>query len=135
MGAFWRTYGRQKFRLLSKVARSVLGTPASSAVLEGDFGEAGGLINSQQRGPLGPAYVEMVMFLRGVYDHIPEVIPKLSDDEAEAVIPFRLRDPAVQKDLAGLFVLPDGERAGSGLAPADSDDERELDWEDREASD
>lgn len=137
LGTFWRTYGKQKFGLLSKVARSVLGAPATSAVLDREFGEAGKLTGGQRGGSPAPAHVEMVMFLRGVYDSIPEFIPKLSDDEAEEAIPFRLRDPTVQKELAGLFVQPPltgGEGAGGGLALANSDDERELAWENREAS-
>ncbi|CAM9375153.1 unnamed protein product [Discosporangium mesarthrocarpum] len=138
LGIFWQAYGRHKFRVLSKVARSVLGAPASGAVLERDFGEPRELITQQHKcGPLGPAYAEMAMFLHGVYDHIPEAIPKLSDGQAKEAIPFRLRDPAVQRELAELFVVPplaNGEETSCGVMFADSDDERAHDMENHEAS-
>lgn len=130
LAAFWQTYGREKFRVLSEVARSVLGAPPSAAVLEPDFDDAWWLVNHPPRGSLGPAYAEMIMFLRGVYEYIPGVIPILSDEQAEEAIPYRFKDPTVRKELAQLFVVGDDDEA-SGLVLADSDDERELEREKR----
>lgn len=94
LALFWRTNGRKSFRVMSVVARSVLGAPGSAAVLDRDFGKAGQLV-SGKRGLLDHAYAEMLMFLRGTYKHIPSEIPHLSLDEFEAAIPERLRDPRI----------------------------------------
>ncbi|CAM9153110.1 unnamed protein product, partial [Hapterophycus canaliculatus] len=77
------------FPIVAYVARAVLGAPASSAVLERDFGEAGKLVN-RQRSSLSPAYVEMLMFLRGALDAVPEDVPTLTKEAADAAIPARL---------------------------------------------
>ncbi|CAN0552744.1 unnamed protein product, partial [Laminaria digitata] len=96
LAIFWRTYGTQNFRVMSEVARGVLGAQASAAVLERDFGEQQHQQPQQQQrcdasaaGPL--AYVEMVMFLRGAYDSIPVDVPELGDEELEDAIPVRMR--------------------------------------------
>ena len=99
MASFWRGYGRKHFPVLSAVARAVLGAPASSAVLERDFGEAGKLVN-RQRSSLSPAYVEMMMFLRGAVDAIPADVPSLTNDAVEATIPMRLKDPRKREKVA-----------------------------------
>ena len=99
---FWRTYGRQTFREISEVARGVLGAPATAAVLDRDFGDAGNLISGGQRRPLDSAYVEMTMFLHGAYGLIPTNIPALSSEDFEDSIPIRLRDPALRSEVAGL---------------------------------
>ena len=57
---FWRGNGRKHNPILAWVVRAVLGAPASSAVLERDFGEAGKLVN-RQRSSLSSEYVEMLM--------------------------------------------------------------------------
>lgn len=101
LGAFWNSYGKCTFPELSVVARSVLGAQATAAVLENDFGEAGKLVNLQSA-TLGSAYTEMIMFLRGNYDHIPASIPKLGDTIFEDAIPTRLRSVATRAKLAGL---------------------------------
>lgn len=132
LGNFWRTYGRRKFKLLSEVARSVLGAPASAALLgQRDFCEAEKLVSRQQRGPLDPAYAEMVLFLHGVYDYIPNDIPALSDEQAREAVPHRLKDPTMRRDLAELCAVSAAEEGwlGGGLSLADSDDEREMERE------
>ncbi|CAM9765004.1 unnamed protein product, partial [Sphacelaria rigidula] len=89
VAAFWRGYGRKHSPIVACVARAVLASPASSAVLERDFGEAVKLVNRQQSSML-PAYVEMLMLLRGAGDHIPMNVKSLSMDAVEATIPARL---------------------------------------------
>ncbi|CAN0467400.1 unnamed protein product, partial [Laminaria digitata] len=74
---------------LQSVAQSVLGAPASAAVLERDFCVAGQVV-SRQRGSLDPAFVELLLFLRAGIDYIPREIPKLTDRQAAAAIPDRL---------------------------------------------
>lgn len=89
---FWRTYCWRHFRLLCNVARALLGAPASATVLDRNFGETGKLA-SHQRGSLGATYVEMILYLRGAYDYIPETIPKLTAERAEKAPLFHLRGP------------------------------------------
>lgn len=96
---FWQGYGRKHFPIVAWVARAILGAPASSAVLERDFGEAGKLLN-RQRSSLSPAYVEMLMFLRGAGDVVPDDVPVLSEDQADAAIPSRLADPRKRSEVA-----------------------------------
>ena len=75
----------------------------------------------------------MVMFLRGAYDHIPEVIPQLSPTGADGAIPVRLRDPTMRKEIEDLFAELSGGEENEGtscLFVVDSDDEREIDSED-----
>ena len=88
---FWRGYGKRNFPELSVVARAVLGAPASSSILERDFGEAGKLVN-RQRGSMSTAYVDMVMFLKGSYDLIPLDVKAIPAKDVESAIPLRLRD-------------------------------------------
>lgn len=107
---FWRTYGRQTFREISEVARGVLGAPATAAVLDRDFGNAGNLISDGQCGSLDSAYVEMTMFLHGAYGFIPTNIPALNSEDFEDSIPLRLRDPTLRRKVADLS----GEPADAG---------------------
>ena len=98
---FWRGYGRKHFPIVAWVARAVLGAPASSAVLERDFGEAGKLVN-RQRSSLSSEYVEMLMFLRGALDSIPEDVPSLSQEKLDSAIPARLVDPRKKATVADI---------------------------------
>ncbi|CAM9963259.1 unnamed protein product, partial [Laminaria digitata] len=79
------------FPTLANVARAVLGAPGSAAVLERDFEEPGELVNRRQRGSLDhPSFEEMVLFLRGAYDLIPENVPALTASQRSEAIPARL---------------------------------------------
>lgn len=98
---FWRSYGRRHFRLRCIVARRLLGAPASTAVFGRHFGDAGKLV-SHQRIFLGAACVELVMYFRGACEHIPDIIPRLTSEQAEKATPFRQRDSTVQQALADL---------------------------------
>ncbi|CAN0315192.1 unnamed protein product, partial [Laminaria digitata] len=68
--AYWNQHGNSLSPELRSVAQSVLGAPASAAVLERDFCVAGQVV-SRQRGSLDPAFVEMLLFLRAGIDYIP----------------------------------------------------------------
>lgn len=58
---------------MSIVARGLLGAPASAVVLKGGFGDVRKLVN-RQRWSSDAGYVEMIMYLRGAHDYIPEII-------------------------------------------------------------
>lgn len=81
-------------------------------MLERDFGEEAGNLGNYQRGSLDTTFAEMVLFLRGVYDLIPEYVPVLSAPERAEAIPARLRDPCKRGEVEDLT---------SGLATARAD--------------
>lgn len=110
---FWQCYGRKHFPIVAWVARALLGAPASSAVLERDFGEAGKLVN-RQRSSISPEYVEMLMFLRGALDAIPDDVPALSQEQADAAIPTRLVDPRKR------FAVADADETSTEEAPIEN---------------
>lgn len=121
---FWATVGSSVAPVLKHVARSVLGVPASSAVLERDFCIASQSI-SAGRGVLDPAYAEMLLFLRASYDIIPKSIRSLDGSRVENAIPRRLRDSAQLQEVEHLY--PPVPRRGQDvdLIPVPSDDEEE----------
>ena len=102
------------YPLLARVARVVFGALASTAVLERDFSDAGRMMTSS-RSATDSKYVEMILFLHGNLDLIPQEIPKLSPDGAQTKIPGRLVNPvAGLEELDGAFEpvdLNDGEEA------------------------
>ncbi|CAM9719895.1 unnamed protein product, partial [Laminaria digitata] len=67
------------YPLLGRAARVVFGAPASAAVLERDFSDAGRMMTSS-RSTTDSKYVEMILFLHGNLDLIPGEIPKLGSD-------------------------------------------------------
>lgn len=67
-------------------------------MLERDFGDVG----NRQSGLLDPSFVEMVMFLRGAYDLIPEDVPALTGAQRAEAIPARLRDPRKKAEVEDL---------------------------------
>ena len=64
----------------------VFGAPASAAVLERDFSDAGRMMTSS-RSTMDSKYVEMILFLHGNLDLIPQDTPKLSAAAAQDKIP------------------------------------------------
>ena len=86
----------------------------------------------RKRGSLDPAFLEMCLFLRAQYDYIRSDIPTLSDEQAKAAIPNRLRDQAMldevnvltfgaeevsedeSDDLDDVWVLPNPAVSGGG---------------------
>ena len=80
----------------------MFGAPSSAAVLERDFSDAGRMMTSS-RSTTDAKYVEMILFLHGNVDLIPEDIPELptdGDNSTPSKIPGRLSNPA--PELAGL---------------------------------
>ena len=53
----------------------------------------------RKRGSLDPAFLEMCLFLRAQYDYIRSDVPTLSDEQAKAAIPNRLRDQAMLDEV------------------------------------
>ena len=77
---------------MARAARVLLSVPVSSAVLERDFSTAGRLLTGA-RSRLGEAYTEIVLFLNGNQEHIPQEVPALSTQQALQAVPKRLSDP------------------------------------------
>ena len=84
-------YGAKHHPLLANVVRAFLGAPATAAVLERDFGEAGKLVN-RQLSSLDLSFVERIMFVRGAYDLIPEDVPVTPPAGRAEAIAVRLKD-------------------------------------------
>lgn len=112
LAEFWRGQGTKRFRLVSVVARSVLGAPGCAAVVEDGF-ETGGWPVIPSRGPRDGAYAEMVMFLRGTFSTIPKEVPVLSAEQVRWAMPRRLRSPQMRLKLRDLAPTEDG-LAGDG---------------------
>ncbi|CAM9235642.1 unnamed protein product [Ectocarpus sp. 4 AP-2014] len=70
----WWEKWESSYPLLARVARMVFGAPASAAVLERDLTDAWCMMTSS-RSAGDAKYVEMVLFLHGNLDLIPEQIP------------------------------------------------------------
>ncbi|CAM9755873.1 unnamed protein product, partial [Hapterophycus canaliculatus] len=87
---------------LGRAARVVFGAPASAAVLERDFSDAGRMMTSS-RSTTDNKFVDMILFLHGNVDLIPQEIPKLAVNGRGGAIektPWRLSNP-----IAGLSEL------------------------------
>lgn len=102
---WWKRW-ESSYPLLARVVRVVFGAPASAAVLERDLSDAGRMMTSS-RSTAYAKYVEMILFLHGNLDLIPEDIPELPTDghnSAEKKIPWRLVNPMPELEgLAGSF--------------------------------
>lgn len=115
---FWRGYGTKTFRIVSVVARSVLGAPGHAAVLDNDFngngigGGGGGGWASANQGRRDQmmilenfdptSYGEMIMFLRASFGIIPENVPQLSVEQVKRAIPIRLWDCKMRREVEDL---------------------------------
>lgn len=64
----------------------------------------------RKRGGLDPANLEMALYLRGQLHHVPQDIPKLSDDEAAKAIPDRFTDLKMQQEVQVLDYGVDDDR-------------------------
>jgi hypothetical protein len=128
---YWRLHGKDHPAALRAVAQAVFGCPASAGVIERDFCIADWFM-PRKRGSLDPAFLEMCLFLRAQYDYIRSDVPTLSDEQAKAAIPNRLRDQAMldevnvltfeaeevsedeSDDLDDVWVLPNPAVSGGG---------------------
>ena len=106
---FWTKEGRSLYPNMARAARVLLSVPASSAVLERDFSTAGRLI-TESRSKLDAAYAEMVLFLNGNQEYIPQEVPALSTEQALQAVLKRLSEPR-----------PEIERLSSADAEQDND--------------
>ncbi|CAB1100899.1 unnamed protein product [Ectocarpus sp. CCAP 1310/34] len=111
---WWKMWAHA-YPLLARVARVVIGALASAAVLEHDFSNAGRMMTSS-RSTMDSKYVEMILFLHGNLDLIPEDITKLTEAVARTKIPGRLANP-----VEGL------EQLDGAFAPVDLTDEEASD--------
>ena len=85
---WWKRW-ESSYPLLTRSARVSYAAPASAAVLERDFSDAGRMMTSS-RSATDAMYVEMILFLHGNLDFIPEDIPELPINSAQSKIPGRL---------------------------------------------
>lgn len=107
--AYWGGQGSRQYPNMSRAARVLLSVPASSAVLERDFSSTGRL-GTAFRSSLEAAYSEMVLFLHGSKELIPEDVPVLSAVQAEKAVPSRLLDTCDEfAKLSGGMEGPDDE--------------------------
>ena len=89
---FWAKGGKSIYPKMARAARVLLSVPASSSVLERDFSTVGRLLTGARSRP-DAAYTEMVLFLNGNQEHIPQEVPALSTQQAVQAVPKRLSDP------------------------------------------
>ncbi|CAN0189789.1 unnamed protein product, partial [Ectocarpus sp. 6 AP-2014] len=106
---YWRLHGNKHPFALRLVAQVVYGVPASAGVMERDFCIAD-MFMPRKRASLDPAYLEMQLYLRAHYDHIPMDIPKLNDAAVAAAIPNRFTDPQAVKDVRILDFLEEEDK-------------------------
>lgn len=90
--AYWGGKGSRQYPNISRAARVLLSVPASSTVLERDFSGAERL-GTGSRSSLDVAYSEMVLFLHGSKEFIPEDVAVLSAVQEEKAVPSRLLNP------------------------------------------
>lgn len=86
---YWAGEGVNHYPRIARAARVLLSLPASSAVVEHDFSTCGRLADVS-RSREDAAYAEMVLFLHGNQEDIPEKVPALTPEQARSAIPKRL---------------------------------------------
>ncbi|CAM9150367.1 unnamed protein product [Ectocarpus sp. 8 AP-2014] len=94
----WWDRREHSYPLLARAARVVFAAPASVMVQERDLSSAGRMMTSS-RSTGDAEYVEMVLFLHGNVDLLPEIIPELPADGVNGVqtkIPGRLSNPMLE---------------------------------------
>ena len=110
---WWKAWATA-YPMLARVARVIFGAPASAAVLGRDFSAAGRMMTSS-RSTTDSKYVEMILFLHGNLDLIPQDIPRLTEAGARSKIPGRVVDPVEGlKELDGAFAPEDLTAGESG---------------------
>lgn len=118
----WWEKWESSYPLLARAARVVFGATASAAVLERDFTDAWCMMTSSRRAA-DTKYVEMVLFLHGNLDLIPEQIPELRDEDVQAKIPGRLSNPVPELHaLDGTFGPVDLTNDEGGVGPGEGDE-------------
>ena len=92
--------------MLQSLAQAVFGAPSSAGVMERDFSVAD-MFQPRKRGSLDPAYLEMVLYLRGQLHDIPRDIPQLTDEEARQAIPSRFTNSDMLNEVEALDYTPE----------------------------
>lgn len=105
------------------MVQAVVGTPASAAILEGDFCIFGRVIMSCKRGPLDLAFVEILLSLRATYDYTLDEIPQFPTEEAMKATPSRLKEDAALEEVKTLGPPGNSSQKGRGETQDDQDDE------------
>lgn len=87
---WWATKGKNQFPALAPVAQQVFGNQASAAQIERDFSGCGNLL-PPNRSRMDTYWVEMVMFLKANFDHIPAygAIPMVAPKDVRSCLPAR----------------------------------------------
>lgn len=87
---WWATKGKNQFPALAPVAQQVFGNQASAAQIERDFSGCGNLL-PPNRSRMDTYWVEMVMFLKANFDHIPAygAIPMVAPKDIRSCLPAR----------------------------------------------
>lgn len=88
--AWWATKGKHQFRTLAPVAQQVFGNQASAAQIGCDLSGCGHLL-TPSRSRMDTYWVEMVMFLKANFEHIPAYgsIPKIAPKDIRSCLPAR----------------------------------------------
>ena len=89
---WWKRW-ESSYPLLARAARVLFGAPASAAVLERDFSDAGRMMTSS-RSATDAKYVGIILFLHGNLDLIPEDIPELPVNSAHSKICLLYTSPS-----------------------------------------
>lgn len=103
---YWRVHGSRHPLALRAVAQAVFGCPASAGVIERDFCIADWFM-PRKRGSLDPAFLEMLLYLRAQFEYVGNDVPALSETQAKAAIPNRLRDQTALDDVKVLSFEPE----------------------------
>jgi len=92
---WWQQTGRKMFAYLAPVAQQVFGNQAAAAQVERDFSACGNLLVGN-RSRIDTYWVEMLMFLKVNYKHIPALkdIPKIADKDIRRCLPARFNGDA-----------------------------------------
>ncbi|CAN0267184.1 unnamed protein product [Ectocarpus sp. 4 AP-2014] len=87
---YWSKVGKQMFPSLKYVAQQTLGVQASAAQVERDFSHCG-LFSTGNRSRVEEYWLEMVMFLKGNYQFIPEYkdIPNIASKDIRKCLPAK----------------------------------------------
>lgn len=105
---WWRRTGQKMFPYLTPVAQQVLGSQAAAAQGDRDLSGYGNLL-VPNRSRTDTYWVEMVMFLKENFDHIPawKDVPTIAADDIRACLPARFggRDPDLVTAEAAFDVL------------------------------
>ena len=87
---WWGRLGKLESLYLALVVKQVFGNQAAAAQVERDFSRCGNLLKPN-RSRMDTYWVEMVMFLKANYEHIPdhENIPMVAAKNIRACLPER----------------------------------------------